>query len=76
MNAQQCIAFAGSRLIAVGELSGVAQKAKKALDRDASAQVLIFDDASSELIEVDLRGTAKDVEERLRAPAVRRRRCA
>ena len=68
MTDRQCIAFAGSRLIAAGPLADVAQKAKKALDRDSSAPLLIFDDATSEPIEVDLRGTAKDVAARLQHP--------
>jgi hypothetical protein len=38
-------------------LAKVAQAAKKVLDRGGSQPVLIFDDATSELVEVDLRGT-------------------
>ncbi|SPE36395.1 conserved hypothetical protein [Candidatus Sulfopaludibacter sp. SbA6] len=60
-----CTAFEGARRIASGDLKEVALKAKKALDRGAQAAVLIFDDISSELIEVDFRGTAADVAKRL-----------
>lgn len=56
-----CTAFEGSRCIASGALKDVALHAKTAVDRGASlvnpAAVLIFDDASSEVIELDWRGT-------------------
>lgn len=60
----QSIAFAGTRRIAAGPLADVALKAKKLVDRGDN--VLILDDATSEPIEVDFRGTARDVTERLR----------
>ncbi len=65
-----CIAFAGSKRIASGELRHVALQAKQVWDRDRWAQVLIFDDASSDLIEVDMSGTAEDVALRLAQGAV------
>ena len=52
-----CTAFSGNKRIASGELPQVALVAKAALDRDKWAQVLIFDDVTSELIEVDYRST-------------------
>jgi uncharacterized protein len=58
-----CIAFEGVRRIAAGEFAQVALKAKAAADK--GEQVLIFDDATSETIEVDFRGTAEDVLQRL-----------
>jgi hypothetical protein len=58
-----CTAFEGARRIAAGELAQVALKAKAAADK--GEQVLIFDDATSEAIEVDFRGTAQDVLQRL-----------
>ena len=63
----RCTAFAGTRRIAAGALAEVALKAKKAADR--GDDVLIFDDATSEPIEVDFRGSARDVAARLNAPA-------
>jgi hypothetical protein len=56
-----CAAFEGTRLIASGELAVVIPKVKEVLDRGPAAPVLLFDDASSELIEVDLRGSTEDV---------------
>jgi hypothetical protein len=58
-----CTAFEGGRCIAAGELADVALKAKAAVDK--GEQVLIFDDATSEAIEIDFRGTAEDVVRRL-----------
>jgi hypothetical protein len=69
-----CTAFARAKRIASGDLRKVAVKAKSVWDRDKWAQVLIFDDASSHLIEVDFRGTANDVVRRIteHAPAAMR----
>jgi uncharacterized protein len=70
-----CTAFAGSKRIASGDLPQVAVAAKAVWDRDKWAQVLIFDDVTSNLIEVDFRGSAEDVARRLaeEAPAEPRR---
>jgi uncharacterized protein len=63
-----CTAFAASRRIASGSLANVAVQAKELWDRDRWAQILIFDDLTSHLIEVDLRGTAEEVRRRIEAP--------
>ena len=60
-----CTAFEGSRRIAAGELVDVALKTKAVLDRGGKGFVLIFNDLTSELIEVDFRGTAEDVRKHL-----------
>jgi hypothetical protein len=60
-----CTAFEGARRIASGELREVALKTKRVIDRGERAAVLIFDDATSELIEIDFRGAAEDVLKRL-----------
>jgi uncharacterized protein len=67
--AQRCIAFEGTRCVGSGELREVVLKAKAALDRGAREPVLIFDNATSELIEVDFRGTEKDVLRRIEGSA-------
>lgn len=65
----RCTAFAGSRRIAAGELRHVALKAQQA--SHAGEHPLIFDDRSSQLIEVDLRGSSADLLRRLaEAPAM------
>ena len=61
------IAFAGSHRIAAGQLALVALKAKELLDRNDNATVLIFDDLTSEQVEVDFRGSAEQVLQRLAA---------
>ena len=62
-----CTAFEGSRLIASGKLAHVAVKAKEVIDRGERGPVLIFDNQTSELVEVDFRGNEKDLVERLNA---------
>ena len=65
-----CTAFEGTRRIASGELVKVALKTKEVLDRGERAPVLIFDDATSELVEIDFRGTPAQVLKRLEASAI------
>ncbi len=60
-----CTAFEGFEQLASGDLAIVVLKAKEAIDRPGAAPVLIFDDATSETVEVDFRGTADDVLKRL-----------
>jgi len=57
----QCIAFVGSRRISSGLLTDVAIAAKQAIAAGAQDSVLIFDDATSQVIDVDFRGTDADV---------------
>jgi len=61
----RCIAFVGTKAIASGDVREVASKAKAVLDRDKWAQVLIFDEITSALVEVDFRGSAADVVRRI-----------
>ncbi len=63
-----CTAFEGARRIASGELREVVLKTKQVIDRGERAAVVIFDDTTSQLIEVDFRGTAVDVLNRLSEP--------
>lgn len=65
------IAFAGSRQIASGDLLYVALKAQAATQADCPEAVLIFEDATSRVVELDLRGTPEELTERLavQAPA-------
>ncbi len=58
-------AFEGFRRIASGKLAHVALKTKEVIDRGEKGAVLIFDDKTSEQIEVDFRGTASDVVNRI-----------
>ena len=61
----QCTAFAGIRCIATGELTDVVMKVKKCIEHGGQEQILIFDDATGEQIEVDFLGTAEAVQKKL-----------
>jgi len=65
---QHCTAFEGNRCIASGDLAEVAQKVKTVIDQEKHSPVLIFDDITSEFIEIDFRGTIEDVLKRLEKP--------
>lgn len=60
-----CTAFAGVRRIVSGDLTKVALRAKAIIDQGEDAPILIFDDATAELIDVDFRGSGEDVLRRL-----------
>lgn len=77
MNSQvaSCTAFEGPFRIASGDLPTVAVKAKAVVDRGSQKAVLIFDDITSEQIEVDFRGTADDVRKRLDQKVEKGPRC-
>jgi len=60
----QYIAFEDGRQIASGELRDVAVKVHKAI-QSRQGQVLILNDATSEVVELDLRGSSRDVLRRL-----------
>lgn len=66
---QHCTAFCGTRCIASGSLIEVIKQVKVNIDNGEALSVLIFDDVSSELIELDFRGTMEDVLSRLGNPA-------
>lgn len=61
-----CTAFEGSCQIASGDVAHVALKTKEVMDRGERAPVLIFDDVTSQVVEIDFRGTPEDVIARLR----------
>jgi hypothetical protein len=61
----RCTAFAGQRRIAAGELKQTVSTVKALVDKGEKSPILIFDDATSELVEVDLRGTRRDVLKKL-----------
>ena len=65
---KSCTAFEGNRCIASGSIVEVAKIVKETVDRDGQGSVLIFDDFTSEMVEVDFRGTMEDVLKRLEKP--------
>jgi hypothetical protein len=60
-----CTAFAGTRQIATGGLQTVALRVQDAANSGELAPILIFDDTTSHLIEVDLRGTSEELSQRI-----------
>jgi uncharacterized protein len=64
-NTLQCTAFAGSRRIGSGPLADVAVVAKAVIAGGAAEPVLIFDDVTSQVVDVDFRGSDADVIARL-----------
>jgi hypothetical protein len=56
--------------VASGDLYAVAETVKKLIDQGEANTVLIFDDVTSEPVEVDFRGSLKAVLSRLPQPAV------
>jgi hypothetical protein len=66
----QCFsAFAGIRLLACGPLAEVAIAAKMAAGGAIAEPVLIFNDATGRSIDLDLRGSHRDIVARLPQPA-------
>lgn len=65
-----CIAFMGVQCIAVGDLHSVVATVKQRIDAGEQNHILIFDNMTSEPVEVDFRGTLKAVLNRLPQPAV------
>jgi hypothetical protein len=64
-NVESCTAFAGPERIASGGLAEVVLQVKARLDAGDEPGILIFDDASARLIDIDFRGSADDVLKRL-----------
>ena len=62
-----CTAFAGERRIASGSLMHVAMASKTVVDHDPNTLLLVFDDSTSRLVELDLRGSLDAVRGRVEA---------
>ncbi len=65
MSAPTCTAFAGQHRLAGGTIETVARAVWAALQRDPRLQPLIFDDATSAPLEIDLRGSEAEMLARL-----------
>ncbi|MFP5405969.1 MAG: DUF2239 family protein [Gammaproteobacteria bacterium] len=63
---QHCIAFEGARCIGHGALREIAWRIREASER-GDGQLLVFDDATSEPVELDLRGSEDEILARLEA---------
>lgn len=62
-----CTAFAGLKKIASGHVIDVALKVKAHQQKDKKATILVFDDATSQQVELDLRGHEEAIIKRLKA---------
>jgi hypothetical protein len=60
-----CTAFQGQRVIAAGPLIDVALAVRMAIEQDVASAVLTFDDATGEVVDLDLRGTTAEIVFRL-----------
>lgn len=60
-----CTAFSGVDRLAAGPLPAVALAVKAALAKDATASLLVFNDATGAVIDLDLRGSDADIVARL-----------
>lgn len=67
-SSHQFTAFIGQQLLASGPLAEIALAAMRAHQRSAAEVVLIFDDATGRPVDLDLRGTKRDVLARLPSP--------
>lgn len=63
--ARRVSAFSGSRLLASGPLVSVALAVKSETEQGPDRAVLVFDDATGAVVDLDLRGSAQDVLARL-----------
>src|SRR4051795_11291759 len=66
--AKPCTAFDGHRVLLSGPLVEVALAVKAATDNGSSHAILVFDDATGRVIDLDLRGPEADLIERLSQP--------
>lgn len=64
-----CTAFDGHRLLLSGPLVEVALAVKAASENGSPMTILVFDDATGRVIDLDLRGAKADIIERLSRPA-------
>lgn len=63
------VVFAGNVRLAAGDLAAVAGAARRNLDKDPYAAILVFDRETAEVVDLDLRGGVQDVIARHTRPA-------
>jgi len=61
-------AFSGQRMLHSGSPDVVALQVKRALERNVAGTILVFDDATGRVVDLDLRGTDDEVIARLSRP--------
>ncbi|HEV2572207.1 MAG TPA: DUF2239 family protein [Beijerinckiaceae bacterium] len=65
----KCSAFDGHSLFARGDLREVALAVRTAFDQRPEASILVFDDLTGRVIDLDLRGSPEEITARLVPPA-------
>ncbi len=65
---KSCTAFEGEHLLLRGPLLEVALAVKTAIDSGASTPILVFDDQTGQVVDLDLRGTKANIIGRLSGP--------
>ncbi len=68
-----CTAFAGANVLARGPLAAVAIAVRDHLDHLPDSNVLVFEDATGQVVDLDLRGSSADIAARLSASEPRGR---
>lgn len=68
LTSKPCTAFAGHQLLLTGPLVEVARAVKTATENGSRATILVFDDVTGHVIDLDLRGSEADIVERLSKP--------
>lgn len=68
-----CTAFDGTAILARGPLGAVALMVKERLAERPDAAILIFDDATGRIVDLDLRGSPEEISARLSASEPRGR---
>ena len=68
LSSRPCTAFAGHRLLLSGPLVEVALATKAAMDSGSSNAILVFDDTTGRVVDLDLHGSAAEIVERLSRP--------
>lgn len=63
----RCLAFEGSTALGAGPLAELVRAVKTVADRGSEEPILVFEESSSQVVDLDLRGTVDDVLARLQA---------
>lgn len=65
MESPRCTAFDGHRRLAAGPLPEIAAAVKRAAETGATGPLLVYDDATGRLVDIDIRGSEAEVVARL-----------
>ncbi len=66
---KSCTAFQGSNLVHSGPMAEVAIAVRRLSDREPAHAILVFDDATGGVVDLDLRGSDAEIRDRLALPS-------